>query len=75
MELQHPFGGLGRHGVALLVEDRRQPERLPGSFLRVDLALAPPGIGDDEPDQARSHDEPDDEQPPVELGIHHERRV
>ena len=27
-------------------------------------------VTDDEPDESRPHDEPDDEQPPIELGVH-----
>ena len=32
-------------------------------------------VGDDEPDQPGSDDEPDDEQPPIELGVHRARSI
>ena len=67
---EQPLGGLGRDVVPVLGQDRRQPGRLARSLDRVDVGLAPARVHDDEPDQPGSDDEPDDEQPHVELGIH-----
>jgi hypothetical protein len=70
MQLQQPAGA-GRADVdPLLVEDRGQPERLASGLDLFDVRFAPARVEDHEPDQPGSHDEPDDEQPPVELGIH-----
>ena len=46
-----------------------------GALDRVDLGFAPARIHDDEPDQPGSDDEPDDEQPDIELGIHSRRSI
>ena len=46
------------------------PLRLALALVLHDVGLAPARIGQDEPDEARSDDQPDDEQPPVELGVH-----
>ncbi len=70
---QQALGRLGRDVVALLAEDRREPQRLARQLLGVDVGLAPAGVGDDEPHQAGARDEPDDEQPPIELGVHRGR--
>jgi hypothetical protein len=70
MEGEEPLGRRGRDVVAFLLEAGRKPERLLGALLVVDIDLAPALIRDDEPDEAGSHDEPDHEQPPVELGVH-----
>ena len=56
--------------VAVLAQDGRQPGRLARPLDRVDVRLAPARVHHDEPDQPGSDDEPDDEQPPVELGVH-----
>jgi hypothetical protein len=70
MQEEQALRGLGTYVVAILPQHRRQPGGLPRALDRVDLGFAPAGIGDDEPDQPGSHDEPDDEQPYVELGNH-----
>ena len=70
MERQQPFRDLGADLLALVGQRGRQPERLSGALVLVDVDLAPALIGDHEPDQPGSHDEPDHEQPPVELGVH-----
>ena len=70
MEHQQTVGRLGADVEPVLVQHRRQPGRLARALDGVDLALAPARVHDDEPDQPGSQDEPDDEQPDVELGIH-----
>jgi len=70
VEFQQTFRGLWRDVVALVGQDRGEPGRLPMSLRIVDIHLAPTRIEDDEPDQPGSHDEPDDQQPPVEFGVH-----
>ena len=70
MQEQESLGGLGAHVVAVVVHDGGQPGGLLWPLDGIDLGLAPTGVHDDEPDQPGSHDEPDDEQPHVELGIH-----
>lgn len=70
MEDQHPFGGLRSDVLAFLGQDLRQPDGLAGPFRLVDIDLASAAVEQDDPDQPGSNDEPDDEQPPVELGVH-----
>ena len=70
MQHQEPIRGLGTDVVAFVHQDSREPGRLARPFHGVHLRLTPPRVQDDEPDQPGSHDEPDDEQPYIELGIH-----
>jgi hypothetical protein len=46
----------------------------PGRFHRelivLDVRVAPGGVGENEPDQCCPNDEPNDQQPPVEFGVH-----
>ena len=70
MEHQETVGGFGADVEPVLVEHGRQPGRLARALDGVDLALAPSRVHHDKPDQSGSQDEPDDEQPDVELGIH-----
>ena len=70
MQGEQSLGGLDRDVVALVGQGRGQPCRLPRPLDALDVFLAAPGVEDDEPDESRPHDEPDDEQPPVELGVH-----
>ncbi len=70
MQFQEALGGLRRDVVPLIGQDRGQPGRLARPFGVVDVDLAPARIEDDEPDEPSPHDEPDDEQPPVEFGVH-----
>ena len=69
MQLEQAMGRRRGHVGALLGQDRGQPQRL-ARLGRVDVRSAPSGVEDHEPDQPGSDHEPDDEQPPVELGIH-----
>jgi hypothetical protein len=73
VELQQAVRRLGRDRPSLPAEDRRQPDRLARPLVRLDVGIASSRVGDDEPDQPGSDDEPDDEQPPVELGVHRHR--
>ena len=70
MEQEEPLGGFGADLVPVVAHDGGEPRSLARALDRVDLGLAPARVHDDEPDQPGSHDEPDDEQPYVELGIH-----
>jgi len=70
MEAQQTFDRLGADVVPVLDHDRGDPRRLAWALDVIDLRFAPPRVHDDEPDQPGSHDEPDDEQPDVELGGH-----
>jgi hypothetical protein len=70
MEQEEAFGRLGRDVEPVLPELGRQPERLAWQLLGIDVLIAPSRVHHHEPDQPGSHDEPDDEQPPVELGVH-----
>jgi hypothetical protein len=67
---QQPLGHLGWHVVSLVGEAGRQPQRLAGELLCLQVGFTPTRVGDGVPDEARPDDEPDDEQPPVELGVH-----
>ena len=70
MEEEQALGGLRADLVTLVRQHPRQPEGLARPLPLVDVDIAPPAVHEDEPDQPSSHDEPDDEQPPVELGVH-----
>ena len=70
MEQEQSIGGLRADLVAVLAQDGRQPEGLARALDGVDLGIPPARVNDDKPDKSGSHDEPDDEQPYVELGIH-----
>ena len=70
MEDEQALGGVRADRMTLLGQHPRQPERLPGSFLLVDVVVAPSSVHQHEPRDPRPDDEPDDEQPPVELGVH-----
>jgi hypothetical protein len=48
----------------------RDPARLALAFGFALVDLSAPRIGHDEPHQPGADDEPDDQQPPVELGVH-----
>jgi hypothetical protein len=73
VELEDAGRGRRADVVALLAQDGGQPEGLAWSFLVIDVLLAPARVGHHEPDQAGPDDEPDDEQPPIELGVHRGR--
>ena len=70
MEEQQPLRCLGTDLVPVLGHHGREPGCLARELDRVDLRLSSARVHHDEPDQPGSHDEPDDEQPDVELGIH-----
>jgi hypothetical protein len=70
MEEEHPLGGLGTYVSALVREHPRQPQCLAWTLGLVDVDLASARIHQYEPRQAAPDHEPDEEQPPVELGVH-----
>jgi hypothetical protein len=70
VQLQEPLRGVRRDVVALVGHRRGQPGGLARSLRVVHVDLAPARLDDDIPDESGPHDEPDDEQPPVELGVH-----
>jgi len=70
VEFKQALSGLRRNVVPLIDQDRGQPGGLAAALLVLDVHLAPTRIEDDEPDEPRPHDEPDDQQPPVEFGVH-----
>ena len=70
MEDEEPLRCLGADRLALVGEHPGQPEGLPGSLPLIDVDLAPTRVHQHEPGKTRPDDEPDDEQPPVELGVH-----
>jgi hypothetical protein len=73
VQLEEPVDRFRTDRPSLAAQHRRQPERLPGSFLGLDVDVATTRIGDHEPHQPGPDDEPDDEQPPIELGVHRVR--
>jgi hypothetical protein len=73
VELEQAVDGLWVDRTPLTTEHRAQPERLARSLVGLDVRVASACVGDDEPDQPGSDDEPDDEQPPIELGVHRVR--
>src|SRR4051812_8734254 len=70
MEPQEALGGLGADRFALVPKGRAQPRRFAWQLLVVDVGFAPAGIRHHEPGEAGTDDESDDEEPPVELGVH-----
>ncbi len=70
MEDEQPVRSLRADGVSLVGEHPGQPERFSRPFVLIDIDVAPARIHQHEPGQPRPDDEPDDEQPPVELGVH-----
>ncbi len=70
MQDEQPLGGFRRDCVTLVGERRREPGRLTRAFVVVHIDLASARVEDHEPDQPGAHDEPDDEQPPVEFRVH-----
>jgi len=70
MEDEHPLGGVGADPMAFVSEHPREPEGFPRSFLIVDVDVASSRVHQHEPRDPRPDDEPDDEQPPIELGVH-----
>ncbi len=70
MEEEQALRDLRADGLPLVRQHARQPQRFARPLLVVDVDLASTRVHQHEPDQPGSHDEPDDEQPPVELGVH-----
>ncbi len=70
VQLEQPSGDLRADVAALAVHDARQPQRLAYPLGRLDVHVASPRVGEDEPDQSGSDHEPDDQQPPVEFRVH-----
>jgi hypothetical protein len=70
MKYEEPLGGFRADLVAILAQDGGEPEGLTRALDGVDLGIPPARIDDDQPHESGSDDEPDDEQPYVELGIH-----
>jgi hypothetical protein len=70
MQEQESLRRLGWHVESVLGQLGGQPRGLSRQLVCVDVLLAPARVHDHEPDQPGSNDEPDDEQPPVELGVH-----
>jgi hypothetical protein len=70
VEVQRALGCLRCDVEPLIGEHGRQSHGLPPSLIGIHVHLASSRLEDHEPDQPRPDDEPDDEQPPVEFGIH-----
>ena len=70
MEQEESLRGLWADHAPFVLEHPRQPERLTRPLSVIDVDLAPARVHDDDPDEPGPDDEPDDEQPPIELGVH-----
>ena len=70
MQFEHSLCGRRRHVRAFLGQDRDSQSASRAVSAGVDIRIATARIEHHEPDQPGSDHEPDDEQPPVELGIH-----
>ena len=70
VEAQDLFDSIGADRLSGIGQDRRDPACLAGLFGSVDIRIAPGQVGHDQPGERSTDDEPDDEQPPVELGVH-----
>jgi hypothetical protein len=70
MEAEDLFDAIGCDRAPGIGQDRGDPARLAGLFGRVDVGVTPSQIGHHEPGERGAEDEPHDEQPPVELGVH-----
>ena len=51
-------------------QHRRDPEGLAALLGLGQVGVGPGRFGHDQPGQRRAQDQPDDEQPPAELGVH-----
>ncbi len=67
--------GLDREGSRCSGEPGGDPGRFGLDLGRLDLVLVAAKVGEDEPGRPGPNDEADDEEPPVELGVHHCDRV
>jgi hypothetical protein len=65
--------GPGLDLLAFLAHRAGDPGRFHRDLGVLDVRVTPRRVGKDEPDERRPGDEPHDQQPPVELGVH--RRV
>jgi len=70
MQREEALCSLGADAVALVFEELRQPGGLTRAFVLVDIDLASSRVHHHDPHQPGPDDEPDDEQPPIELGVH-----
>ena len=70
MEHEQSLRRLRADRLTLVAEHPRQPQGLPGSLPLIDVDFAAACVHQHEPRKTRPDDEPDDEQPPVELGVH-----
>ena len=75
METRSTLGGFGADLEASSARTADSQAASRGRSTASISALAPARVHDDEPDQPGSDDEPDDEQPDVELGIHPRRSI
>ena len=70
MGAEDRLGGVGIDAPAGIAERARDPGGLGGDLGLGQVLVAARGVRDHEVREHRAHDDPDDEQPPVELGVH-----
>ena len=70
MELHDPLDRVRGDLAALLGEPLLEPDRLVDEVHFLEVLLAPASFGQDEPRQAATDDQAEQQQPPVELGDH-----
>ena len=70
VELDDPLDRVRGERAALLGEPLLEPDRLVGEVPFLEVLLAPARFGQDEPRQAATDHEAEQQQPPVELGDH-----
>jgi len=56
--------------LAFVAHRSGDPGRFHRDLVVLDVCIAPGRVGENEPDERRPSNEPHDQQPPVELGVH-----
>jgi len=70
VQAERALRGVGWDVETFVGEGGRQPQGFPFPLSLVHVGLAATHVHQDEPHEAGPRDEPGDEQPPVELGVH-----
>jgi hypothetical protein len=70
VETQNSIRGRRVDLLAFVAHRGCDPRRFHRDLVVLDVRVAPGRVGENEPDERRPDNEPHDQQPPVELGVH-----
>jgi len=73
VEEENGFDDVLVHDPAAVGEGLPDPGSLRSQLAGFDVLLPPPAVGEHDPDEAAADDQADDQEPPVELGVHRPR--